>query len=98
MQLILLTFSNDENNFSHYFSLSTVRHTLENVATQIYPDIEHIIIDGASKNQTLEIIKEFPHIAKIVSEPDKGIFDAMNKGILYATGEVVGILNSDYIF
>ena len=79
-------------------SAATVRETLESVAIQNYPNIEHIIIDGASKDNTLEIVKEFPHIAKIVSEPDKGIYDAMNKGILQATGDIIGILNSDDIF
>ena len=66
---------------------------------QTYNNIEHIIIDGASKDNTLEIIKNVPsRIVKIVSEPDKGIYDAMNKGIKLATGDVIGILNSDDFF
>ncbi len=76
-------------------SAATVRDTLESVSSQTYEDIEHITIDGASKDDTLEIVKQFPHVAKVISEPDKGIYDAMNKGILAATGDVIGILNSD---
>lgn len=78
-----------------YNSSKTVTDTLKSVALQTYPNIEHIIIDGASKDNTLEIVKQFPHVAKVVSEPDKGIYDAMNKGIKLATGDVIGILNSD---
>lgn len=78
-----------------YNSAATIRDTLESVASQTYVDIEHIIIDGASKDDTLEIVKQFPHVAKVISERDKGIYDAMNKGILAATGDVIGLLNSD---
>lgn len=78
-----------------YNSASTIRDTLESVASQTYDNIEHIIIDGLSKDNTLEIVNEYPHVAKVVSEPDKGIYDAMNKGILVATGDIIGILNSD---
>jgi glycosyltransferase involved in cell wall biosynthesis len=76
-------------------SASTVRDTLQSVATQEYPDIEHIIMDGRSTDATLDIVGQFPHVAKLVSEKDKGIYDAMNKGIAHATGEIIGILNSD---
>jgi glycosyltransferase involved in cell wall biosynthesis len=65
------------------------------VAKQTYSNIEHIIIDGLSKDNTLDIVKEYPHVDKVISEKDKGIYDAMNKGIRAATGDVVGILNSD---
>ena len=65
---------------------------------QTYIDIEHIIIDGASKDNTLAIVAEYSHVAKVISEKDKGIYDAMNKGILAATGDVVGLLNSDDFF
>jgi glycosyltransferase involved in cell wall biosynthesis len=65
------------------------------VAKQTYSNIEHIIIDGLSKDNTLDIVKEYPHVEKVISEKDKGIYDAMNKGIRAATGDVVGILNSD---
>jgi glycosyltransferase involved in cell wall biosynthesis len=81
-----------------YNSSETVAETLESVKNQTYSNIEHIIIDGASKDNTLEIVKEYPHIAKIISEPDEGIYDAMNKGVKLATGDVIGILNSDDIF
>jgi glycosyltransferase involved in cell wall biosynthesis len=78
-----------------YNSASTIRDTLNSVAEQTYSNIEHIIIDGLSNDNTLEIVKEYPHVAKVISEKDKGIYDAMNKGIRAATGDVVGILNSD---
>lgn len=78
-----------------YNSAATVGDTLQSIAGQTYPDIEHIIIDGLSKDNTLEIVKQFVHPAIISSEKDKGIYDAMNKGIRKATGEVIGILNSD---
>lgn len=78
-----------------YNSASTVRDTLESVAFQSYSDIEHIIVDGASKDNTLEIVQEYSGVSKIISEKDQGIYDAMNKGIRTATGDIVGILNSD---
>ena len=78
-----------------YNSAKTIRDTLESIKNQNYPYIEHTIIDGASKDETLEIVKEFPHITKTISEPDNGIYDAMNKGIKLATGDIIGILNSD---
>lgn len=81
-----------------YNSAATVTDTLESIATQDYPDIEHIIVDGLSADNTLAIVKKFPHVAKLNSEKDKGIYDAMNKGIRLATGEVVGILNSDDLY
>ena len=78
---------------------STVRDTIESVLRQTYTDIEYIIKDGGSKDNTLEIIREyapqFDNRLKVVSEPDSGIYDAMNKGLHMATGDVVGILNSD---
>lgn len=77
-------------------SQTTIRDTIESVLTQTYPDIEYIIVDGQSTDKTLDIIHEYQdRIAKIISEPDKGIYDAMNKGVASATGEVIGILNSD---
>jgi glycosyltransferase involved in cell wall biosynthesis len=79
-------------------SNATVQDTLESVLNQTYKEIEHIIIDGASKDNTLEIVKRFPHVSKFISEPDKGIYDAMNKGIDLAKGDLIGILNSDDIF
>lgn len=82
-----------------YNSGSTVRDTIESVLAQTYTDIEHIIVDGASKDDTMAIVKEYePKYngrLRYVSERDKGLYDAMNKGIAMATGDIVGILNSD---
>jgi len=82
-----------------YNSAATVQDTLRSVAMQTYLNVEHIIIDGASKDRTLEIVREHgSHVAKIVSERDNGIYDAMNKGIAMATGDVIGLINSDDFF
>ncbi len=79
-----------------YNSAETIEDTIKSVLTQDYPNVEYIIIDGASKDNTLKIIDKYKDkIATIVSEKDKGIYDAMNKGVLCATGDIVGILNSD---
>ena len=79
-----------------YNSASTIKDCISSIYNQTYEDIEHIVIDGASKDNTVEIIKSIPNrVVKLISEPDKGIYDAMNKGISHASGEVVGILNSD---
>ncbi len=79
-----------------YNSAATIRDTIESVLSQTYPDIEYIIIDGASTDATMSIVAEYKdRISRIVSEPDQGIYDAMNKGISLASGDVVGILNSD---
>ena len=76
-------------------SEKTIRDTLTSVASQDYPQIEHIIIDGRSTDKTLSLISGFPHLTKVISEKDSGIYDAMNKGIRICTGEIVGLLNSD---
>jgi glycosyltransferase len=69
---------------------------IESVIAQDYPDIEHIIVDGGSSDGTISIIKKYEkHIAKWVSESDRGMYDAINKGMEMATGDVIGILNSD---
>jgi glycosyltransferase involved in cell wall biosynthesis len=81
-----------------YNSGLTVRDTLNCIGQQDYKDIEHIIIDGGSTDSTLKIVSEFAHVSKIISSKDKGIYDAMNKGIAAATGDVIGILNSDDIY
>lgn len=81
-----------------YNSAKTIRDTLESVSNQSYSNIEHIIIDGGSSDQTLAIIATFPHVSKVISEQDKGIYDAMNKGVFLATGDIIGILNSDDLF
>jgi len=79
-------------------SANTIRHTLESIKNQTYLNIEHIIIDGASTDKTLQIVQDFTHVSKVISERDKGIFDAMNKGIRYASGDIIGILNSDDVY
>lgn len=77
-------------------SEKTIRDTIESVLAQTYQNVEYIIVDGASRDNTIGIVQEYADsIAKVVSEPDKGIYDAMNKGIALATGDVIGILNSD---
>lgn len=68
---------------------------LESVRTQDYPEIEHILLDGGSSDRTLEIARSFPHLADIFSGADEGIYDAINKGINRATGEVIAVLNAD---
>lgn len=69
---------------------------IQSVINQDYPDIEHIIVDGASKDGTLDIVKKYEsHFAKWISESDRGMYDAINKGMKIATGDVIGILNSD---
>ena len=77
---------------------ATLNRTLNSVFTQSYKDIEHIIIDGNSSDKTLEICKSYSHISKIISEPDNGVYDAFNKGLKLATGDVIGFLNADDIF
>ncbi len=73
----------------------TIHDTLASVARQDYPDIEHIVIDGQSTDRTLDIVRQFPHVAKLISEKDRGIYDAMNKGLIAATGDVIAVLNAD---
>ncbi|MEO5592033.1 MAG: glycosyltransferase family 2 protein [Chitinophagaceae bacterium] len=81
-----------------YNSAATLAHTLESVNNQDYADIEHVLVDGGSKDETVSIIQSYPHVAKWVSEKDNGLYDAINKGIQMATGDVIGILNSDDFF
>lgn len=79
-----------------YNSAETISATLESVATQTHQDVEHIVIDGASTDGTLAVVRRHGgHVAHTVSEPDRGIYDAMNKGLALATGDVIGFLNSD---
>jgi glycosyltransferase len=77
----------------------TIRTCIESVLAQEYPNIEYIIVDGASKDTTVEIARSYgDKITKIISEPDKGIYDAMNKGIRNATGDIVVLLNCDDLY
>lgn len=82
-----------------YDSASTLRDAIESVLTQRFVELEYIIVDGASKDNTVELIREyepcFEGRLRWITEPDKGLYDAMNKGIAMATGDVIGILNSD---
>lgn len=74
----------------------TIRDCIESVLAQDYPDIEYIVVDGASTDGSLEIINEYEDkISKIISEPDHGMYEAINKGIRAATGDVVGLVHSD---
>lgn len=82
-----------------YNRASEIAGCLHSVANQTYPDVEHLVIDGASTDGTLEVIGSNAHDRMtMVSEPDEGIYDALNKGIRRASGEIVGLLHSDDVF
>lgn len=82
-----------------YNNERTIEDAITSVLNQSYHDIEYIIVDGDSKDSTVEIIRKYESkISKFISERDKGIYDAMNKGIMLATGDVIGILNSDDLY
>lgn len=78
----------------------TIEQTLSSISHQHLDQnqLEHILIDGGSTDNTTQIITQFPHVHTLISEPDQGIYDAMNKGIRLATGDVIGILNSDDVY
>lgn len=79
-----------------YNSSATIETTLDSVQAQDYPGLEYIVVDGGSTDATLHVVRNYPGlVTQLISEPDRGIYDAMNKGVQRATGEVVGILNSD---
>jgi len=79
-----------------YNSAATIRTTLESVEAQGYPVLEYIVVAGGSSDATLDVLAQYPGlVTELISEPDHGIYDAMNKGVLRASGEAVGILNSD---
>lgn len=73
----------------------TIKDTLDSVASQNWPEIEHIIVDGLSDDNTLDIVATYPHVSSVISEKDDGLYHAMNKGIGLASGDIVGILNAD---
>lgn len=82
-----------------YNSFETIEDTIKSVTNQSYKNIEYIIIDGSSTDNTLDIIKKYQDkITKIVSEKDNGFYDAINKGIKMVSGEIVAILNSDDLY
>lgn len=81
-----------------YNSQETIFETLKSVNSQSYNNIEHIIVDGESSDRTLEIVDRFDHVAQIISERDSGVYEAMNKGIRAASGDIIGFLNSDDYF
>jgi glycosyltransferase involved in cell wall biosynthesis len=79
-----------------YNSANSLERALQSVAIQDWPNVEHIVIDGGSTDDTLAILDRYQnHLAQVVSEPDKGIYDAMNKGLDRATGDIVCFLNAD---
>lgn len=81
-----------------YNNQATIANCLDSVASQSYDNIEHVLIDGASNDGTQEIIKSYDHVAFFSSERDKGIYDALNKGLAATTGDVICFLHSDDVF
>ncbi len=82
-----------------YNAEDTLERTIQSVLAQTYPNVEYIVVDGASKDNTLAIINRYrPQLSKVVSEPDKGLYDAMNKGIGLATGDYLCFLNAGDTF
>ena len=82
-----------------YNAESTIADTLDSIAMQTYDDLEHIIIDGASTDHTLDVVKQHAlRTAHVRSEPDRGVYDAMNKGLAHTSGDVIGFLNADDIY
>lgn len=79
-----------------YNNEAIIKDCIESIFSQDHEDVEHILVDAASKDGTLEILKSYsPRLAKIVSEPDAGLYNALNKGMALASGEVIGILHAD---
>lgn len=85
-----------------YNSAGSLRDTIESILRQTYKDVEYIIVDGLSQDGTVDIVREYEQVfggrMRWISEKDKGLYDAMNKGINMATGDIIGILNSDDFF
>ena len=80
-----------------YNRAALIRDAIESVLAQDFEDFEHIIIDGGSTDGTLETLKQYPHL-KVISESDRGMYDALNKGLETATGEIIGFLNTDDLY
>ena len=79
-----------------YNSAATITDALSSVSDQLYEDIEHTVVDGGSSDGTVDLVKRYgKRVSKIVTGPDGGIYDAMNKGLALATGDYVAYLNSD---
>lgn len=82
-----------------YNSAATIEDSILSVLGQKEVDLEYIIVDGGSTDATMDVIDKYrPGIAKVISEPDEGLYDAMNKGLALATGDIIGILNSDDLY
>ena len=82
-----------------YNSQQHIKETIQSECSQTYDQLVYIIIDGASTDNTLEIINTFEeNIDRLISEEDKGMYDAINKGIEHSTGDVIGLLHSDDVF
>ena len=82
-----------------YNSEQTVEDTIQSVVSQDFPDIEYIIVDGLSKDNTLAVVNSYTkYIHRLISEKDNGLYDALNKGIKVATGDVIGMLHSDDVY
>ena len=80
-----------------YNRVQFIRDAIQSVLDQHYPQVEHIIVDAASTDGTLDVLQEYPHL-RVVSEPDNGMYDAINKGIHMARGEIIGLLNTDDLY
>jgi len=85
ISIITIAFNNEKE----------ITQTIESVINQSFTNIEYIIVDGASTDKTMDVVRKYEkHISKIISEPDKGIYDAINKGIKAATGDVIGLIHA----